>query len=89
MLLFFQVVLETYPDWLDRSIAKIRETNIKLKRIAKEKNESRIATFQPNKNKEKKRNSTDEDDFSYGPRDCDIGTHDITFSNRQASFYLI
>ncbi len=70
---FLLVVLDEFPEWLDRSIARIKETNNSLKKIAKEKKENRLSMFQGNQKKDKKKSNTDEGDVTYGPRDCDIG----------------
>lgn len=67
------MILEEFPDWLERSIARIKETNNKIKRIANEKKESRLPLFQGGTKKEKKKNNTEDDEFTLGPRDCDIG----------------
>jgi hypothetical protein len=69
------VVLNEFPEWLQRSIDRIKDTNNKLKRIANEKKESRLSVFQGGNNikKGKKKNNSDEDDVTFGPRDCDIG----------------
>ncbi|EFX66522.1 hypothetical protein DAPPUDRAFT_116312 [Daphnia pulex] len=71
------VVLDEFPEWLQRSIDRIKDTNTKLKRIANEKKENRLSLFQGSNNKkEKKKNNSGEDDFTYGPRDCDIAVVD-------------
>lgn len=70
---FLLVVLDEFPEWLGRSIARIKETNNSLKKIAKEKKGNRLSMFQGNQKKDKKKSNTDEDDIAYGPRDCDIG----------------
>jgi hypothetical protein len=46
-----------------------------LKRIANEKKENRLSVFQGSKNKKEKskKNNSEEDGFTYGPQDCDIG----------------
>lgn len=65
--------MEEFPEWLERSIGRIRETNNKLKRIAKEKKENRLALFQQSGTKKEKKKNTNEDEVTFGPRDCDIG----------------
>jgi hypothetical protein len=67
------VVLDEFPEWLQRSSLdrRIKDTNTKLKRIANQKKENRLSVFQGNK-KEKKKNNSGEDDLTYGPRNCDI-----------------
>ena len=76
------MVLDEFPEWLQRSIDRIKDTNTKLKRIANEKKENRLSVFQGSNNKKEKnkKNNSDEDDFTYGPRDCDIG--DIVASDK-------
>ena len=61
-----------FPEWLVRSISRIKEVNNNLKSIAEEKRENRMSLFQGKKNKNKKKNDCKDDD-TVGPRDCDIG----------------
>jgi hypothetical protein len=66
--------LDEFPEWLQRSMDRIKDTNTKLKRIANEKKEYRLSLFQGSNNmKLKKKKNSGADDFTYGPRDCDIG----------------
>ncbi len=77
------MVLNEFPEWLQCSIDRIKDTNNKLKRITNEKKEirrvvcqcSRVATTCNNSKKGKKKSNSDEDDVTFGPRDCDIGMH--------------
>lgn len=66
------MVLDEFPEWLERCISRIKDTNDKLKRISNEKKENRLSTFQGCHKKGKKNNHI-EDDVTFGPRDCDIG----------------
>ncbi|XP_046632733.1 DNA (cytosine-5)-methyltransferase 3A-like isoform X2 [Daphnia pulicaria] len=71
------VVLDEFPKWLQRSMDRIKDTNTKLKRIANEKKEYRLSLFQGSNNmKLKKKKNSGADDFTYGPRDCDIAVVD-------------
>ena len=69
----FVVVLEQFPNWLEKSIAKIRDTNTKLKKISNEKKETKVSLFHNNKEQKMKKPVKDEE-VTYGARDCDIGT---------------
>lgn len=73
-------MLENLPTWLEKSLSKIRETNNKLKKISKEKKESRLSSFLESKAESK----PSEEDVSYGAHDCDIGKcnhHQLSFKS--------
>jgi hypothetical protein len=76
--------LDEFPEWLQRPMDRMKDTNTKLKRIANEKKENHLSVFQGNK-KEKKKNNSGEDDLTYGPRDCDISK----FSSFKLHFLLL
>lgn len=66
-------MLEQFPVWLEKSIAKIRDTNTKLKKISKEKKENKLSIFQDNVKEAKVKKPVKDEEVTYGARDCDIG----------------
>jgi hypothetical protein len=49
--------LDEFPEWLQRPMDRMKDTNTKLKRIANEKKENHLSVFQGNKKEKKKNNS--------------------------------
>jgi hypothetical protein len=69
------VVLDEFPEWLQRSSidCRIKDTNTKLKRIANEKKEPVSVSGQQQQEGKEEKQFREEDDLIYDPRDCNIG----------------
>ena len=83
-LLEYLVHLDTFPNWLERSLMKIKRINMNLKKIAKEKEIRTLSLFSHSKRKCKK--DVKGEEVTYGASDEDIGNSLIPCLN--TNFYL-
>jgi hypothetical protein len=86
-LLEYLVHLDTFPNWLERYLMKIKRINMNLKKIAKEKEIRTLSLFSHSKRKCKK--DVKEEEVTYGASDEDIGNLLIPYFNTVVYLYLM
>jgi hypothetical protein len=68
------VVLEVFPDWLNKFFAKLKDANSNLTPISKEKKEINLMRkIDPKSSKAKSKKNNSEEIETFAPRDCDLG----------------